>query len=66
MSDNPQVTELPGTEATVLYDEDAKSLYIRLRPDTAGRIETQQLIASPMVNVDLVEGEAVGIEVVLP
>lgn len=62
---NPVHVELPGTEATVLYDEDAHALYIKLREDISGPITTQTVIDSPLVNVDLREGEAVGIEILL-
>jgi uncharacterized protein YuzE len=64
-SQNPVHVELPGTEATVLYDEDAGALYIKLREDISGELVTQTVIESPLVNVDLREGEAVGIEILL-
>jgi len=62
---NPIHVELPGTEATVLYDEESHAIYIKLRDDISGVQETQTVIESPLVNVDLREGEAVGIEILL-
>lgn len=65
MSGNPVHVELPGTEATLLYDEEAGAIYIKLREDISGTIITETVIDSPMVNVDLQEGAAVGIEILL-
>jgi uncharacterized protein YuzE len=61
----PVYAELPGTEASVLYLEEAQSLYVRLRADISGVTETVTVIESPLVNVDLRDGEAVGIEILL-
>lgn len=61
----PIHVELPGTEATVLYDEEAGGIYIKLRQDLSGELVTQTVIESPLVNVDLRDGEAVGIEILL-
>lgn len=62
---NPVHVELPGTEATVLYDEESRSIYIKLRQDITGALVTQTVIDNPMVNIDLRDGEAVGIEILL-
>ncbi len=62
---NPVYAELPGTEASVLYDEEAQALYVRLRQDISGVTETVTVIETPLVNVDLRNGEAVGIEILL-
>lgn len=64
-NDNSVVAELPGTNSTVMFDPDAKALYIKLKADIPGRLETHTLIANPLVNVDLYMGEAVGIEIIL-
>jgi len=66
---NPVHVELPGTEATMLYDEDAHALYVTLRADPSGVTETQTVVGEdgkgPIINVDIRDGEAVGIEILL-
>lgn len=62
---NPVHIELPGTEATMLYDEDSHAIYVKLREEIVGALVTQTVIENPMVKVDLRDGEAVGIEIVL-
>lgn len=49
----------------MLYDEDSHAIYVKLREEIVGALVTQTVIENPMVKVDLRDGEAVGIEIVL-
>lgn len=57
----------PGTGAGFTYDRQANAVYVYFRQKLPREeLVTRTILSRPLVNVDYVDGQAIGIEVLLP